>query len=233
MTVNSELKKALLIQLYQIYASVSDSMEKACKRHCSLCCTRNVTMTTLEGFIIADYLATKGKTYLFDRIRADLGKNRLRPEMTTNKLAELCVEGKDVPEEESDHRWGKCPLLENDECTIYPVRPFGCRCFVSKKNCHESGVADVDPFIITVNNLFLQYIEHIDTDGCFGNFTDILITIEAGDLPADYPSNHLQQLATRLVSTRPVKHLMVPPEHQSRIEPLLSRIAQELNKVRS
>ncbi len=227
--MDSEIKKALLIQIYRIYASVSDSMETACKLHCSLCCTRNVTMTTLEGFIVADYLVTNGKTFLFDRIRSDIEKSRLRPEITTNRLAELCVEGKHIPEENSDNKGGACPLLENDECTIYPVRPFGCRCFVSKSNCHSSGVADIDPFLLTVNNLFLQYIEHIDADGCFGNLTDILITIESEGFLDPHKLNRLQNTETGLVANRPVKHLLVPPEHRSRIEPLLSRIAQELN----
>jgi len=228
--MQTETKKALLIQMYRNYDSVADSMDHACKLHCSLCCTRNVTMTTLEGLIVADYLVTNRQTSLFDRIRAERSKRRLQPKITTNKLAELCVEGKAVPEEESDHRWGECPLLENNACTIYPVRPFGCRCFVSKKNCLESGFADVDPFLITVNNLFLQYIELIDADGCFGNFTDIMGVMESEKFLASYKSNHLQQLDTGLVSNRSVKYLMVPPEHRSRIEPLLSKISQDLDK---
>ncbi len=231
--MNTETKQTLLIHMYQIYNSVSDSMENACKLHCALCCTRNVTMTTLEGLLIADYLVSTQKTFLLDRIRTEMDKSRLQPEITTNQLAELCVEGKDVLEPESDQRWGKCPLLENDECAIYPVRPFGCRCFFSKKNCLESGIADVDPFIMTVNNLFLQYIEHIDAMGCFGNFTDILLTMESEAHHATYKLNRLQHSDTGLVSNRSAKHLMVPPEHRSRIEPLLSRIAQELNSVRS
>ena len=30
-----------------------------------------------------------------------------------------------------DPSWGACPLLFNDACPIYTLRPFGCRCMVS------------------------------------------------------------------------------------------------------
>ena len=231
--MNIETQKVILTRMYQIFDSISENMENACKLYCSLCCTRNVTMTTLEGLAIADYLAANGRTVLFEKIRTAINENRFQPEITTNKLAELCLEGKDTPDNDNDQHWGKCPLLEENACTVYPGRPFCCRGFFSKKNCNESGLADVDPFIITMNHFFFQYIEHIDADGCFGNLTDILFIMESDEYLTAYKSNRLQQMNTGLVSNRPVKHLMVPPEHRLRIDSLLARIAQELNSIRS
>jgi len=54
----------VLDRIYKIYDSFADGLELACQKYCSTCCTRNVTMTTLEGYKIADHLIEKGRTNL-------------------------------------------------------------------------------------------------------------------------------------------------------------------------
>jgi hypothetical protein len=58
----------VLDQIYKIYDSFVDGFELACRKYCSTCCTRNVTMTSLEGYKIADHLIENGKTELFKKI---------------------------------------------------------------------------------------------------------------------------------------------------------------------
>lgn len=222
--MNFAKKLVALEQIYQVYDHVIKGFDLACKRYCADCCTRNVTMTTLEGYKIADFLKLKGKTDLYARIQKTLDKRRFLPEITMNTLAELCLQKNDIPQEEIDVRWGKCPLLTNDECPIYPVRPFGCRCFVSSTRCMETGYAEVDPFVLTVNTLFLQYIEHVDRNGYFGNLTDVLLFMQTEENGKILQKGVLNFKKTRMIPNRPIKALFVPPEHKTRIEPILKAL---------
>ena len=208
--MNFAKKLVALEQIYQIYDHFTKGLDLACKRYCADCCTRNVTMTTLEGYKIADFLKLKGRTDLYAKIETVLYKKRFLPEITINTLAELCRQGNDIPQEEIDVRWGKCPLLTNNECPIYPVRPFGCRCFVSGKNCMENGYAEVDPFVFSVNSLFLQYIEHVDQNGYFGNLTDVLLFMQTEDSRKLFEKGMLKCEDTRMISNRPIKAFFFP-----------------------
>ena len=70
-------------------------------------------------------------------------------------------------------------MLTNNLCSVYPVRPFACRCFFSKEDCAENECATIDDFVLAVNNIFLQVIEHVDQDRFTGNLTDILLFLES------------------------------------------------------
>ena len=214
----------VLDQIYKIYDAFTDGLELACQKYCSTCCTRNVTMTTLEGYKIADHLIENGKSELFKKIKDKSYKKRFQPIITTNKIADLCIQGKELPDEEIDSSWGSCPLLINDECPIYTARPFGCRCFVSKHSCSEKGYAKVDEFILSVNNIFLQYIEHIDSQGCSGNLLDVLLYFESSEGRQNYRDGVSNCAENNLVSNRSIPALMIPPEHRLKIQPILQAI---------
>ena len=222
--MDTRTKLAVLTIIYSIYEDFISAVDVACEKYCARCCTRNVTMTTLEGVMILDHMVRCGKTDLIGRIKASLPQKRFVPLMTINRLADLCVQGKDFPDEESDVERGICPLLADKECTIYKVRPFGCRCMVSKINCRESGYADMDPFVITVNNLFLQTIEHIDADGCSGNLSDILLFLESEDNRKKYQETGSVGTEAKLIPNHPATVLMIPPEHRTRIQPVLKSL---------
>ncbi|MDP3283810.1 MAG: YkgJ family cysteine cluster protein, partial [Desulfobacterales bacterium] len=140
MDLNSKL--AVLEKIYRIYDDFAGTLDIACRRYCSLCCTVNVTMTTLEGCKITGSLIPEEKRRLFEKIRCAPSLQRYRPRETVNMLAELSLEEGVIPEEDNAFP-GECPLLSNNECTVYNERPFGCRCFISKQNCAESGSATV------------------------------------------------------------------------------------------
>jgi len=223
------IRRAVLEQLYTIYGTFSQTLDVACQRYCSQCCTCNVTLTTLEAHRIIGHLLETGQSDLLEKLESKVPEKRFQPKITTNGIADYCTQGKPLPEEESDAAWGTCPFLEQNECPLYLARPFGCRCFVSKQLCGESGYADVDPFVITVNNVFLQYIEHIDAQGYSGNLSDVLRFMRDEKNRGQYEAGTLNPPADDLlIPNRPLKVLMIPPEHRDRIAP----ISEAIQKIR-
>jgi len=221
-----EIKKKLIIlnRIYTVYDEVLSGAQLACKKRCSVCCTVNVTLTSLEGTRIIDYLNETGQSHQLDRLVEASDRRRFVPKMTINKLAALCIQGEEIPEEEIDPGWGACPFLTDDVCPVYPVRPFGCRCMVSEVRCRQGGSARLDPFILAANDVFMQYIEHIDAEGGTGNLTDILRLLSSGDIwRRGLKKDRLFNIG--LISNRPIPALMIPPEHREKLLPIQKAIA--------
>jgi len=217
-------KIAVLDQIYTVYDEFVDRLDIACKKYCAGCCTRNVTLTSLEGYLIATQMISSGKSNLFENIESALPKKRFYPLTTTNRLADLCMKGEDFPEEKHHASNERCPLLKDNLCPIYPVRPFACRCFVSKKACRKQGYAEVDPFVLSVNNLFLQVIEHVDFQGFSGNLIDILKFMASKGNRLSYKRNTLDPPGTGLIPNQKITVLMIPPEHRVEITPILKAL---------
>ncbi len=216
---------SVLKKIYKLYDSVAKDWPTACRRYCAACCTCNVTMTTLEGALLFKEMAREENRYLMDRVKAASQNQRFIPQITFNRMAQMCIQGKTPPDEESDPRWGDCAILTDSQCPLYASRPFGCRCFVSQTDCQDNGFADVDPFVISVNNVFLQFIEHIDVNGFFGNMVDILVFIESSRLNQG-PANAPQQAAAHLAPNQALEMLLVPPEHQAKMKPIVNALLQ-------
>lgn len=219
-------KQMLLKQMYAVYDDFVSSLDLACRRSCADCCTCNVTMTTLEGQIITDFLASQGKLKRFGEAGRTLPPGRLIPQITFNQIAEYTLQNKELPEETLDLRADACPFLADAECPIYAVRPFGCRCLVSTKCCQETGYAEIGEFVFTVNTVFLQYIEHLDTPGCSGNFSDVLLILEKKENRRLYQQGRLDCGRETMIANHPLKTLMIPPEYRTRIAPILRHIPQ-------
>ena len=214
-------------KIYRVYDDIAAGFEKACTLGCSDCCTQNVALTTLEGYLLFSFLESSpvpGRPDLRGLLGARKSEKRFRPLISTNALADLCARGEDPPPEENDPTVEKCPLLIEDQCLVYPARPFGCRCFVSQKKCRETGCAKVDPFVLSVNTLVLQFIEHVDALGKSGNLIDVLEFFASEGNRKLYRSGNLPTDSGLLVSNRPVKILMIPPEHRVGIRPILNRL---------
>jgi Fe-S-cluster containining protein len=219
-----EQRLNILNKIYGLYNDVAKNPDVACKKYCSACCTPNVTMTTLEGYLIADRMVLNGQADLFENIQAKISKNRFKPQITTNRLADLCMKGDDPPEEEKTHSKKSCPVLNDNLCPIYEVRPFGCRCFISTHDCSKAGYAEVDPFDLTVSTLFMQFVEHIDFMGFSGNFADILLLMASKENRDHYKMNILNHRGADLIPNLKIKVLMVPPEHRMMVKPLLDAL---------
>jgi hypothetical protein len=221
-----ENKLAALDQIYAIYDQFAATLDLACKKYCAHCCTADVTLTTLEGVKIVDPLISNRGSEVIETIQAATAKERFQPQMTTNQLSDLCIAGIEPPDEERPQEWEPCPLLKDNQCPLYLVRPFGCRCLVSRHDCGEKGYAEIDDFVLSVNTIFLQTIEHVDLRGCTGNMIDVLMRMSSGENRQAYKENRLDCGAVGLIPNRPLKVLMVPPEHQGKIEPILKQLRE-------
>jgi hypothetical protein len=219
-----ERKLMALDRIYAVYDEFVRVQDTACKMHCHQCCTTHVTLTTLEAYKICEILPSGEREKLFRRVREASELKRFRPALTTNALAELCAEDEDPPEENEASVTEKCPLLAEDLCSIYALRPFNCRCFISRAPCGERGYADVDEAVLAVNTLFLQTVEHADADGCSGNLLDVLGVFASEETRADYAGGRLHCTGNGLIANRPIKVLMLPPEQRETIEPIMQKL---------
>ena len=219
----------LLAEIYQLHEQYTREQETACRPGCAVCCTCNVTMTSLEyAFMVRGMDAGEQKS-LRESIMQNRSEKRFQPVYTINKMATLCLEGKDLPEEENDPAWGRCPLLREEMCTVYETRPLGCRMLLSEIRCRQMGYARMSPFIVTLNNLFMQVVEHLDARGTSGNLTDMILW-------QTDPQGKDAGMAVRpfhILNNVRAPVFMVPPEHQERVRPLmvqLSRILEDQEK---
>lgn len=213
---------AVLDRLYEIYDRFIGRFPVACQKFCARCCTCNVSLTTLEARKIVQALDFDSQRDFLHLLKKQMTGPRFLPKITTNRLADICLAGEDPPEEASDPSWGPCPLLTDNACPIYDARPFACRCMVSRNQCADAGAADMEDLILTVNHVFLQYIEHVDKNGLSGNLSDVLarcIAQESGD--SGLTSGPLQNT---LIANAPLKALLIPPEHREKIAPILDAI---------
>ncbi|MGB5749316.1 MAG: hypothetical protein WBM69_20210 [Desulfobacterales bacterium] len=220
-------KLEALNRVLEIYDAFSSTLDLACKEKCTHCCTTNVTMTTLEGYKIVDDLIATDKLDVINRLKEMEEMPRFQPLLTTNRMAELCAADAKVPEEEIADEWQDCSLLTDSLCTIYDLRPFGCRCFISRQNCGETGFADIDDFTASVNTVFLQVIEHLDAEGCSGNLINVLQFMASEDNRRAYKQGEANCEDSGLIVNWELKVLMIPPEHRERMEPIL----QQLRKI--
>ena len=222
--MNTKKKLQILQQIYDIYASYTDSLDLACRMGCSRCCTRNATLTTLEAVAILEGLAPAERSRLLGQIQRWASLEKFQPLVTTNEMAERCARGEVLPEERCDPEWGPCPLLEERSCPLYSLRPFACRCLISSIDCDTIGHADIEEFSLTMNCVFLQVIEHLDIGGCTGNFTDVILCLSEPENLNAYLQGRLDCDAGHLIPNRAMKILMIPPQHRKQAAPFLRQL---------
>jgi Fe-S-cluster containining protein len=217
-------KSRILEEIYAVYGGFADSLEVACTEGCARCCTPNVLVTSLEGRRILRALTPEHRSRLLRRLRAGRHEKRFRPKTTTNGIAERCRRGLPLPEEERCDGPGACRLLENDRCLIYSHRPFACRCLFSRTRCWDGGTAEVDDFLLSVNLLFQQTIEHVDAEGCTGNLLDVLLCLGEASPGLAHRACRPNCTAAGLVPNRPLTVLMIPPHHRDRLRPIIAAL---------
>jgi hypothetical protein len=222
--MNLEQKLDLLNRIYGIYDAFARGLELACRKFCAHCCTANVSLTTLEGYRLVHGLEPGQLEYLHQCLEPASAQRIFRPLLTTNRMAELCQEGQEIPDDAFGDPAENCPLLAENACPVYPLRPFGCRCLVSRVPCSESGAAEMSDFVLTVNTVFLQTIEHLDAAGCTGNLVDVLLCLLCAENREAFRENRLNCRTTGLIGNRRLSVLMVPPEHRDRLRPILDAL---------
>jgi len=202
-------------QVYRLYDSCTAHIEAACEINCPDCCTINVTLTGLEGQYLLNGLSEKEKAFALDRLFRMLDAPRFRPLLSTNGYAISCREEEGASADENNPEWGRCPFLESGLCRVYEFRPFGCRAMISVHKCSDYGHADMDPYLLTLNTVFMQFIEHMDAGGFFGNLIDVLLLLSGKE-------------DSRLVTAKnhPIPALMIPPEHRKDIAPVVNALCR-------
>ncbi len=223
--MDPDTKSTILEKVYEIYDEFHKSLDIACANKCAHCCTQNVTMTTLEAYLAMNYIIATGKRRFIGKLESVSSGNIFRPTMTTNEIAERSAQDEDFPEDAPKFMDGICAMLTGNECGIYPVRPFACRCMVSENNCGETGFANMDDAIVSMNTAFMQYIEHLDSSGgFFGNLADVFQLMTTAENRDRYRFGTLARKARKLAPNRPLKALMVPPEHRAQVMPMVMKI---------
>jgi Fe-S-cluster containining protein len=116
-----------------IARSIEESPVKpACKAGCAYCCYYKVEVKAHELLLILDYLQQHLAPAQRQQIQAEASHNadlisRLSPEqhLSTNL---------------------KCPFLQDQRCSVYPVRPFRCRSFhaLEVSGCEASYATPAD-----------------------------------------------------------------------------------------
>ncbi|MBW2318870.1 MAG: hypothetical protein JRF24_09370 [Deltaproteobacteria bacterium] len=217
----------ILDKIYGIYDDYSKNLPVTCKLSCCLCCTQDVTITTLEGRRILKHPALSHDKNLLNLVLRCQDHPESQSPISTNAFARLCLQGQEFPQENQDIGQKTCIFLSRRQCLIYDDRPFGCRSFFSTQPCQEGGSAVVDPFLISINSIFLQFIEDIDEGGFFGPINNVLSFLAAqdpyrhgahrGDPESCY---HRQHLTGNIA----MPAIMIPPEHEERIEPILKQL---------
>ncbi len=212
--------------LYALYERALEKILKlegagpACRQGCAGCCTCNVTVTSLEVEFLFLRLGSQAKQRVVKKVKDNFPEKRYIPALTTNGFVQACMSGQETPEEENDPLWGQCPLLENNLCTVYESRPFGCRAMMSEVSCEKTGYARMPPRVLTLNNIFLQYIEQMDQPGVFGNLSDmILLFSEAG-----YTRPDPDRTGRHFIRNQKIPVLMIPPEDRAAMAPVVREI---------
>jgi Fe-S-cluster containining protein len=229
--VNTDHKILLLQEVYRIFDDFTAGIQFHCHRGCAWCCTRNVTMTTLEAAAMLRVWNSTGFSLWLDTVRSVMDQPRLQPVTTLNQFAELCSRDAPIPEGGKPVGDLTCPFLDQDMCGIYEMRPFACRAMVSNTSCGISHMAQMPELVLTANNIVMQYIEALDVHGFTGNLIDILLTMSNALQQRAYQTQSPMSSAKGLLINRPVSVLMVPSEHRESIQPLMNALRQAQQKI--
>jgi Fe-S-cluster containining protein len=209
-------KTAVAARISTIFSDWSDDRLWACRKGCHSCCTQNVTVTTLEvQQIIAFIRENNREEWLAAILAGELAPHR--PSYTINTLARACLAGKELAEE-TPSALAPCPFLEENCCTIYPVRPFACRSFLSMKRCTPTQPALVDNAHLAAATAVNQLLEHLDQRQPWGNMLDLLKMLLAEETGVDGSTSR------HTLRSRPLPGFMLGPEEYDRVAPLLERI---------
>jgi len=182
--VNPALQKSYERYDNLIAKAIDESpIKPACKAGCAFCCHYKVEVRAHEMLLIKDYMS---KTFSAEKIAAVLAEaeanaviiRTLTPEqhLTTNL---------------------KCALLQDNQCSIYPVRPFRCRNFHSTdaNACEQSHgdpdnmeiatgmIEDVAMFADAHTQGFEAAAEQTGRDARVYDFTTALLEVFANDQP--------------------------------------------------
>lgn len=208
---------AVVERIFAIFSDWCKDRTWACRKGRASCCTQNVTLTTLEAQQIVTFIRENNREEWLAAILA--GKlSPHRPNYTINTLARACLAGKELAEE-TPSTPVPCPFLLESCCTIYPVRPFACRSFLSLKSCNPLQPALVDGPHLAAATAINQLLEHLDQGKAWGNMLDIL-TLLLNERKEGENVNGTRHT----LRSQPLPGFMLGPDEYDQVAPLLERI---------
>jgi Fe-S-cluster containining protein len=112
-----------------IRREVQRGAKVSCQKGCGVCCCQLVPLSPPEAFFLADYmrrLPSERREALERRFGV------IKEAMSNRGLMEKLEKIEDTGEHkelgrEYFHMGRPCPFLEDNTCTIHPIRPFSCR----------------------------------------------------------------------------------------------------------
>lgn len=148
--------KELLRKVYDLYDEGNKEFEQyaSCKKGCSHCCCLYVDCTAIEGELIREYVENnfteEEKTIIKNKIDDLLTSLPTSSEVDENSKHALNYLKEKNP----------CPFLsENGACSIYHVRTFNCRKFLtitpSEECANGTHVVKINP---SINNIGMYSI---------------------------------------------------------------------------
>ncbi len=200
--------------------------DNVCQKGCAACCTQNVQITAVEGESIHRKIREEGKEEWFAAKLQEKGQTK-KQLLTTNGFAASCLAGEEsVPESYGNAEI--CPFLEGNYCTIYEVRPFSCRCFISSKKCGPNSPALIAEHYLSASSAVMQVIEHLGQGEYYGNMFDVLLSL--CDLPENrvyrnyLPASLADQCRANVTKALPLPGFLLVEEEMPKVQPLLEAI---------
>ena len=200
--------------------------ENVCKKGCASCCTQNVIITAVEGELIHRHVREQGREEWLAVQMQKKGTTK-KVQITTNGFAASCLKGEDImPESYGNEE--PCPFLEKDCCTIYEVRPFSCRCFISETVCKPGVPAVIGEKYLSAASAVMQIIEHLGQGEYLGNLFDVLLALS--DLPENrtlmrmLPASLSDRGRANVSKALPLPGFLLVEEEMEKVQPLLEGI---------
>lgn len=223
------IKKDILNIICKKYSERTSAEKFACQKGCSHCCTQNVMITAIEGELIFEFIKQENKEEWLAHCLASPRKVQ-NLQFTTNGFARLCLEKKEVEQAAANSKQGGvCPFLIEQNCSIYPVRPFSCRCFTSMKKCKMGGEAELPERLLVLNTITMQLIEHLGQKEYWGNILDVLTAMT--DLPENIgiekfidDNSIVTPSRARLLKAEPLTGFLLMPEEEEMVSAYLQTI---------
>ena len=224
----SELKKQLTKIIRDEYQDwfASRNVSLKCEKGCATCCSVNVKTTSIEGELIYDFIKEHNREEWFAHV-LNQPQSLVKVKQTTNGFAKACLSGELSAQVDVQCK-GQCPFLKDTLCTIYEVRPFSCRCFVSNVLCDTEATAEIEQLILSASTVIMQLLEHVSHREYWGNLVDVLLALS--DLPGNKAiKKHLNlsidmQGRARVVSSEPIPGFLLDNVEYNTIMALVEKI---------
>ncbi len=208
-----------LLAIYTFYEDFTADIPVACRSGCNTCCTASVTATSLEINYMVKMAGVFSTPGVVNRISSCLNGPVYRPVSTINQSASRCMAGREPAPEHGTHGLGKCPMLNKEGlCSVYAFRPFACRAMSSESACKKAGGAFMQSFLITINLVIYQIIEHMDRGGQYGNMLDLLIVgMKTGEgiIKGDH-----------ILTNQELPGFIIPPDELPRFKSFMRRLVR-------